>query len=57
LKRSRGNFFALLAVTELSLFVPHILQKVIDDGLLKGQAGYLARAALPVEDVVEIRVA
>jgi ATP-binding cassette subfamily B multidrug efflux pump len=38
--------FALLVVTGLSLAVPRILQKVIDDGLLKGQAGYLAEAAL-----------
>jgi hypothetical protein len=30
---------ALLAVTGLSLFVPRILQRVIDDGLMKGQAG------------------
>ena len=40
------TLFALLAVTGLSLFVPRILQKVIDDGLMKGQAGYLAQAAL-----------
>ena len=41
-----ANLFALLAVTGLSLFVPRILQRVIDDGLLHGQVGYLARAAL-----------
>ncbi len=41
-----ANIFALLAVTGLSLFVPRILQRVIDDGLLHGQVGYLARAAL-----------
>ena len=40
-----ANILALLAVTGLSLFVPHILQRVIDDGLLHGQVGYLARAA------------
>ena len=40
------TLLALLAVTGLSLFVPRILQKVIDDGLLQGQAGYLAHAAL-----------
>jgi ABC-type bacteriocin/lantibiotic exporter with double-glycine peptidase domain len=37
---------ALLAVTGLSLFVPRILQRVIDDVLMKGQAGTLAQAAL-----------
>ncbi len=41
-----ANMFMLLAVTGLSLVVPRILQRVIDDGLLRGQAGYLARAAL-----------
>ncbi len=41
-----ANILTLLAVTGLSLFVPRILQRVIDDGLLHGQAGYLARAAL-----------
>ncbi|MHB8908392.1 MAG: ABC transporter ATP-binding protein [Syntrophales bacterium] len=41
-----ANVFMLLAVTGLSLVVPRILQKVIDDGLLKGHVGYLARAAL-----------
>lgn len=41
-----ANIFSLLAITGLSLLVPRILQKVIDDGLLRGQVGYLARAAL-----------
>jgi ATP-binding cassette, subfamily B, multidrug efflux pump len=41
-----ANLFALLAVTGLSLFIPRILQRVIDEGLLQGQVGYLARAAL-----------
>ena len=41
-----ANLFALLAITGLSLFVPRILQRVIDDGLLRGQVEYLARAAL-----------
>ncbi|MCE5265867.1 MAG: ABC transporter ATP-binding protein/permease [Deltaproteobacteria bacterium] len=41
-----ATIFALLAVTGLSLIVPRILQKVIDDGLLRGQAGYLVHAAL-----------
>lgn len=40
------NLFALLAITGLSLYVPRVLQRVIDDGLLHGQVGYLARAAL-----------
>ena len=41
-----ANLFALFAITGLSLYVPRILQRVIDDGLLHGQVGYLARAAL-----------
>jgi len=41
-----ANIFTLLAVTGLSLIVPRILQRVIDDGLLQGQVEYLARAAL-----------
>ena len=41
-----ANILALLAVTGLSLVVPRILQKVVDDGLLRGQVGYLAQAAL-----------
>jgi ATP-binding cassette, subfamily B, multidrug efflux pump len=41
-----ATILALLAVTGLSLLVPRILQRVIDDGLLQGQAGYLVRAAL-----------
>ncbi len=41
-----ANMFMLLAVTGLSLVVPRILQKVIDDGLLQGQVAYLTRAAL-----------
>ena len=40
------NNFTLLAITGLSLVVPRILQKVIDDGLLKGEVAYLAQAAL-----------
>ena len=46
LRHIAANFFALFAVTGLSLIVPRILQRVIDDGLLQGQVGYLARAAL-----------
>ena len=45
LRHITANFFALFAVTGLSLVVPRILQRVIDDGLLHGQVGYLARAA------------
>ncbi len=41
-----ANIVTLLTVTGLSLFVPRILQRVIDDGLLQGQVGYLGRAAL-----------
>jgi len=41
-----ANIFALLAVTGLSLIVPRILQRVIDDGLMQGQVEYLAHAAL-----------
>ena len=40
------TLFALLAITMLSLFVSRILQKVIDDGPMKGQAGYLDPALL-----------
>jgi ATP-binding cassette subfamily B protein len=41
-----ANMFALLAVTGLSLAVPRILQRVIDEGLLPGRTGVLGRAAL-----------
>ncbi|MDA8124965.1 MAG: ABC transporter ATP-binding protein [Deltaproteobacteria bacterium] len=37
---------ALLAITGLSLVIPRILQKVIDAGLMQGQIGTLAQAAL-----------
>ena len=48
LRQIAANFFALFAVTGLSLVVPRILQRVIDDGLLHGQVGYLAqRGASP----------
>lgn len=36
----------LLILTGLSLLVPRIIQTVIDDGLLRGDTGYLVRAAL-----------
>lgn len=41
-----ANLFVLLAVTGLGLIVPLILQNVIDDGLLRGDIGYIGRAAL-----------
>jgi ATP-binding cassette subfamily B multidrug efflux pump len=41
-----ANVFALMAITGLSLIVPRILQRVIDDGLLRGQVEYLTRAAV-----------
>ena len=40
------NLILLLSMTGLSLVVPRIIQGVIDDGLIKGQAAYLARSAL-----------
>jgi ABC-type multidrug transport system fused ATPase/permease subunit len=36
----------LLALTGLGLFVPRVLQRVIDDGLLRGQESFLIRSAL-----------
>jgi len=36
----------LLTITGLGLVVPRIIQSVIDDGLTRGQAGYLVRSAL-----------
>ena len=36
----------LLILTGLNLLVPRIIQTVIDDGLLRGDTGYLIRAAL-----------
>ncbi len=41
-----ADLFLLLSVTGLGLIVPLILQNVIDDGLLRGDIGYLGRAAL-----------
>ncbi|MFZ5857621.1 MAG: ABC transporter ATP-binding protein [Chloroflexota bacterium] len=40
------NLFILLVITGLSLIVPNILKGVVDDGLLKGETGYLINAAL-----------
>jgi len=36
----------LLILTGLNLIVPRIIQKVIDDGLVRGETGYLLRSAL-----------
>jgi ATP-binding cassette subfamily B multidrug efflux pump len=36
----------LLILTGLSLIVPRIIRSVIDDGLVRGQTGYLVRSAL-----------
>ncbi len=46
IRQIAANIFALFAVTGLSLAVPPILQRVIDDGLLRGQVDTLVRAAL-----------
>ena len=40
------NLFILLGITGLSLIVPRIIRSVIDDGLTRGETGYLVRAAL-----------
>jgi ABC-type multidrug transport system fused ATPase/permease subunit len=40
------NVLILSTMTGLSLAVPKVLQNVIDEGLLKGQTGFLARSAL-----------
>lgn len=36
----------LLGITGLSLVVPRIIRSVIDDGLIRGETGYLIRSAL-----------
>ncbi len=41
-----ANLLALLVLTGLGLVVPFILQNVIDEGLLRGDAAFLLRAAL-----------
>jgi ATP-binding cassette subfamily B protein len=41
-----ASLLMLLTLTGLSLVVPRIIQNVIDDGLLRGNTGYLVRAAL-----------
>ena len=40
------TLFMLLALTGLSLVVPHIIRSVIDDGLARGQTSSLIRSAL-----------
>jgi ABC-type multidrug transport system fused ATPase/permease subunit len=35
----------LLAITGLGLVVPRIIRSVIDDGLARGETGYLVRSA------------
>ena len=40
------SMVGLATLTGLSLVVPRIMQQVIDDGLTRGEAGYLIRAAL-----------
>ncbi len=46
MRQISADLFLLLAVTGLGLIVPLILQNVIDDGLLRGDIGYIVRAAL-----------
>jgi ATP-binding cassette, subfamily B, multidrug efflux pump len=41
-----ATLLILLILTGLNLLVPRIIQTVIDDGLLRGDTGYLIRAAL-----------
>ncbi len=41
-----ATLFMLLAITALSLVVPRIIRSVIDEGLARGETGYLVRSAL-----------
>lgn len=41
-----ASMLMLLSITGLGLIVPRIIQMVIDDGLARGDAGYLVRSAL-----------
>jgi len=41
-----ASMFMLLSITGLSLVVPRIIRAVIDDGLARGDTGYLVRSAL-----------
>ena len=40
-----GTLLILLTLTGLSLVVPRIIRSVIDDGLVRGESGYLVRSA------------
>jgi ATP-binding cassette subfamily B multidrug efflux pump len=46
LKQLVVNLLLLLAITALALVVPQIIQRVIDIGLARGEAGFLLRMAL-----------
>jgi ATP-binding cassette subfamily B protein len=41
-----ASLLTLLVITGLGLVVPRIIQSVIDDGLARGETGYLVRSAL-----------
>lgn len=41
-----ASMFMLLSITALSLVVPRIIRAVIDDGLARGDTGYLVHSAL-----------
>ena len=41
-----ASMLMLLTITGLGLVVPRIIQSVIDDGLVRGETGYLVRSAL-----------
>ena len=41
-----ATLLMLLVLTGLSLLVPRIIRSVVDDGLVRGQTGYLIRSAL-----------
>ena len=41
-----ANLLILLTVTGLALIVPRIIQQIVDNGLLKGEAQYIVRSAL-----------
>ena len=41
-----ATLLMLLTLTGLGLVVPRIIRSVIDDGLTRGETGYLVRSAL-----------
>jgi ATP-binding cassette subfamily B protein len=41
-----ANLLILLTATGLALIVPRIIQQIVDNGLLKGEAQYIVRSAL-----------